>query len=193
MKITWWKLLCIALLIYTVIAGLLVDVPQLPLLQETIRNLYFHVCMWIVMMILFTISVVYAIKYLSSNKLKYDIQSRQYVGTGILFGVLGYSTGVLWMLFTWADPTQKVTASFSSVSKDPKLLGAAISLLIYFAYLILRDSITNFDKRAKISAVYNIFAYVFLFPFIWILPRMLPSLHPGAEGNPALNLSLIHI
>jgi heme exporter protein C len=28
-----------------------------------------------------------------------------------------------------------------------------------------------------------------LFPSIWIIPRLLPSLHPGREGNPALNFN----
>jgi heme exporter protein C len=49
---------------------------------------------------------------------------------------------------------------------------------------------TDVDKRSRISAVYNIFAYAMLFPTLWILPRMTESLHPGglgSEGNPALN------
>jgi heme exporter protein C len=54
--------------------------------------------------------------------------------------------------------------------------------------MVLRDSINDIDKRARISAVYNIFAFVLLFPAIWILPRILPSLHPGNEGNPALDV-----
>ena len=57
------------------------------------------------------------------------------------------------------------------------------------AYFVLRGSITDIDKRAKVSAVYSIFAYVMLFPSIWILPRLLESLHPGREGNPALNFN----
>ena len=44
------------------------------------------------------------------------------------------------------------------------LIGAAIALLIYLAYMVLRDSINDMDKRARISAVYNIFAYAMLFP-----------------------------
>ena len=67
-------------------------------------------------------------------------------------------------------------------------IGAAIALLVYFAYLILRDSVQDIDKRARISAVYNVFAYAILFPAIWILPRILPSLHPGNDGNPALDV-----
>jgi heme exporter protein C len=64
MKISWWKILSIVLLAYAIIGGLLMPVPELPQLGETIRNLYFHVCMWLSMMILFTFSVIYSIKYL---------------------------------------------------------------------------------------------------------------------------------
>ncbi|MER3497317.1 MAG: ABC transporter permease [Chitinophagaceae bacterium] len=187
MRKSWWKIVCVLLLFYTCIGGFLLDVPQLPALSETIRNLYFHVCMWFCMMILFTASVVYAIKFLRSYNIKDDIYSRQFAAVGILFGVLGYATGIIWMSFTWADPNNPAAASFSAIAKEPKLIGAAIALLIYFAYMVLRDSIHDIDKRARISAVYNIFAYALLFPTIWILPRILPSLHPGQEGNPALN------
>ena len=195
MKKWWWKILSIVLLLYTFTAGFGLlwknDVPRLPQLQETIRNLYFHVCMWFAMMILFTVSVVNAVKYLRTSSLKYDIISRQYAAVGIVFGLLGYATGAIWMSYTWADPNEAATASFSQIAREPKLIGAAIALLIYFAYLVLRDSIQDMDKKARISAVYNIFAFAFLFPSIWIIPRLLPSLHPGGEGgtggNPALN------
>ncbi|MFZ9386918.1 MAG: cytochrome c biogenesis protein CcsA [Chitinophagaceae bacterium] len=185
---SWWKILSVLLLVYTFTAGLLLDVPRLPPLQETIRNLYFHVCMWFAMMILFTVSVVNAIRYLRGFQLKYDIYARQFAVSGIVFGVLGYSTGAIWASYTWADPNQPAIQSFSTIARDPKLIGAAIALLVYFAYLILRDSIQDTDKKARVSAVYNIFAYALLFPSIWILPRILPSLHPGNEGNPALDV-----
>ena len=184
---SWWKILCVVLLLFTFIAGLLIRVPNLPALEETSRNLFFHVGMWASMMTLFTISVVNSIKYLRTLNLKYDIYARQYATVGILFGILGYATGAIWMSYTWADPNNPTFDSFSALAREPKLIGAAIALLIYFAYLVLRDSITDMDKRARISAVYNIFAYAMLFPTIWIVPRLLPSLHPGQEGNPALN------
>ena len=187
MKKNWWKIVCVLLLSYTIIGGLLFDVPRVMILNETIRNLYFHVCMWFAMMILFTVSVVNAVKYLNKHDLKYDILSRQYASTCIMFALLGYITGAIWASFTWADPNQAFAASFGAIAKDPKLIGAAIALLIYFAYLVLRGSIPDIDKRARISAVYNIFAFAFLFPSIWIIPRLLESLHPGGEGNPALN------
>jgi heme exporter protein C len=183
----WWKILAVILLVYTIIAGLLLDVPRIQILNETIRNLYFHVCMWFAMMILFTISVVHAVKYLRTNNLKSDILSRHYAVVGIVFGLLGYATGAIWASYTWVDPNNPAAASFGAIAREPKLIGAAIALLIYFAYLVLRDSINDIDKKARISSVYNIFAFAFLFPSIWIIPRLLPSLHPGGDGNPALN------
>ena len=93
---SWWKILSVVLLVYTFIAGLLLKVPALPVLQETIRNLYFHVCMWFAMMILFTISVVNAIRYLRTLDIKYDIYTRQFAVVAIVFGILGYATGAIW-------------------------------------------------------------------------------------------------
>jgi heme exporter protein C len=185
---SWWKILGVVLLAYTVVGGLLMKVPNLPALGETIRNLYFHVCMWMVMMILFTASVVNSIKYLRSFDLKFDIYARHFAVVGLVFGILGYATGTVWMRYTWADPNNPNT-SLNSIIREPKLIGTAIAMLIYFAYLILRDSINDIDKKARISAVYNVFAYAMLFPAIWIIPRILPSLHPGGEGgNPAMNI-----
>lgn len=176
------------LLVYTIVAGLLGPVPTLPLLQETIRNLYFHVCMWFAMMILFTVSVVYSVKYLRSLNLVHDVYARNFAVVAMVMGILGYATGAIWASYTWADPNKPLINSFSTIARDPKLIGAAIALLVYFAYLILRDAVSDIDKRARISAVYNIFAYAILFPAIWILPRILPSLHPGNDGNPALDV-----
>jgi heme exporter protein C len=187
MKKNWWKIVCVVLLVYTFIGGILFEVPRVMILNETIRNLYFHVGMWMVMMTLYTISVIQAVKYLNKGKLTSDIKSRQYAAVATVFGILGYATGAIWMSFTWADPNNPAVASFGALAKEPKLVGTAIALLAYFAYFVLRSSITDIDKRARISAVYNIFAFAFLFPSIWIIPRLMQSLHPGADGNPALN------
>jgi heme exporter protein C len=113
-----------------------------------------------------------------------DIYAVNFAKVGVLFGVLGYATGIVWASYTWTE-----YASSTQIFSEPKLLGAAIALLVYFAYFVLRGSMTDIDKKAKISAVYSIFAYIMLFPSIWILPRLLESLHPGRGGNPALNFN----
>jgi len=185
---SWWKILSFFILAYTIIGGFLLDVPRLPILNESIRNLYFHVSMWFSMMILFIVSVVYSIKYLRTFNHRNDIFASNFAAVGSFLGILGYATGTIWANYTWLTDQNQ---SLGSVLKEPKLIGAAIALLIYGAYFVLRGSFTDIDKRARISAVYNIFAFVMLFPSIWIIPRLVGSLHPGApgsdSGNPALN------
>lgn len=167
-----------ALLLYVFVGGLLLPVPRLPILNETIRVLYFHVPMWFGMIALFTSSCIQAIKYLSKEQLTNDIFSVQLAEVGILFGILGMVSGMFWANYTWGEPW----------SSDPKQNMSAIALLIYFAYFVLRGSIKDEQQRAKISAVYNIFAFATLIPLLFILPRLAEdSLHPGNGGNPGFN------
>jgi heme exporter protein C len=172
---TWWKILAVVLIFYTLIAGFLLHVPTLPILHETIRNLYFHVPMWFAMLAVFVISVFYSIRYLNTGKEEYDIASVECVNTGLIFYALGLITGMIWAKYTWGE----------FWSGDPKQNSAAIAFLLYCAYLVLRNSIDEEQKRAKISAIYNIFAFPIMIVLLFILPRMTDSLHPGNGGNPA--------
>ncbi|WP_439650778.1 cytochrome c biogenesis protein CcsA [Mucilaginibacter lacusdianchii] len=172
---SWWKIGAVVLIIYTIIAGFLIPVPALPILHETIRNVYFHVPMWMAMFVVFGISVVYSIKYLSTGKEEYDLVAIESVNTGVFFYVLGLLSGMLWARFTWGE----------FWSNDPKQNSAAIAFLLYCAYLVLRNSIDEEQKRARISAIYNIFAFPVMVVLLFILPRMTDSLHPGNGGNPA--------
>lgn len=180
-KLSWWKIAACVLLLYTSVMGFFIKIPVLDgRLQESIRNLFFHVPMWFGMMILFVVSVIYAILYLNKGVVKYDYYSTEFARTGIIFGVLGIITGAIWANYQWGAPW----------SNDPKQNGAAVALLIYLAYFVLRGSVTDLDKQAKLGSVYNIFAFCMLFPTLWILPRLTESLHPGgmgSEGNPGLN------
>ncbi len=174
MKGLWWKLIAFILVMYALIFGFLGEVPRLAILNETIRNLYFHVPMWWTMILLFLISCVYSIRFLSSNNIKHDEAASEAVNTGLMFGFLGILTGMLWAKFTWGD----------FWTNDVQLNGAAITILTYTAYIILRGSIEEEEKRARFTAVYNQFAFVLMLVFIGILPRLTDSLHPGKGGNP---------
>lgn len=172
--LVWWKWLSIFLLFYSVIQGFLGPVPALPILHETIRNLYFHVTMWFAMMILLTAALVFSILYLANSNPKNDIYASEAVNVGLLFGALGLVTGSIWAKFTWG----------AYWVNDAKLNGAAIGMLVYLAYAILRNSMDEEQKRARISAVYNILAYTMFMVFIMVMPRLVDSLHPGNGGNP---------
>ena len=172
------KILCVILLVYTVSAGILFDVPRLPILNETIRVLYFHVPMWFTMIFLLFLSSMNAYKFISSGDLSYDLKSYNYANIGVFFGVLGIISGMIWAKYTWG----------TYWTNDPKLNGSAVGLLIYFSYFVLRNSVEDESKKGKISSVYNILAFSMLIPVIFILPRLTDSLHPGNGGNPGFNV-----
>lgn len=174
MRKHWWKALSIILVLFTIIGGFLLKVPALAILNETIRNLYFHVTMWFAMIIILLISLINSIKYLNGQQLKHDILASESAKVGFLLGALGLATGSIWARFTWG----------AWWIDDTKLNGAAITMLIYFAYLVLRSAIEDTQRKAQISAVFNIFSYVMLIVFLMVLPRMKDSLHPGNGGNP---------
>jgi len=175
LKNNWWKLLGVLLILYSIIAGFLIHIPELPIIRESIRNLFFHVVMWFSMMVMFGTSLARSLRYLSTFDIKHDVYAIESVNVGLFFGIMGITTGMEWANFTWGTPW----------TNDPQLNGAAITILAYFAYVILRRSIDEENKRARIAAVYNVFAFVMLIVFIGILPRLAQgSLHPGKGGSP---------
>jgi heme exporter protein C len=175
---TWLKIIAVLLLLYVHTAGLLAMVPRLPIINETIRALYFHVPMWFGMTFLFVVSVYYAIRYLRKPDAETDRRSVEFANIGLIFGILGILTGMLWANYAWGSPWHG----------DPKQNGAAIALLIYLAYFVLRGSLENQEQKARLSAVYNIFAFSAMVPLIFIIPRLQDSLHPGSGGNPGFNV-----
>ena len=173
MRKNWWKILAACMVSASIVAGFIGPVPELPILNESIRNVYFHVPMWFAMLTLYLISVIYSIKYLNSNDMKHDIMAVEAVNTGIVFCFFGLLTGMQWANITWGEPWPN----------DPKLNGSAIATLMYLAYLVLRNALDEEQKRAKISAVYNIFAFPIMVVLLYILPKLTDSLHPGSGGN----------
>jgi len=178
MKRSWWKIMGIIMLVYSLIGGLLFEVPRLNIVNETVRGLYFHVPMWFAMIFLFCTSTVYAVKYLRNPTTHNDTFSSQFAHTGLAFGMLGIFTGMIWANYAWGTPWHG----------DPKQNGSAITALIYLAYFVLRGSIDNKEQAARLSAVYNIFAFAAMIPLIFIIPRMTDSMHPGNGGNPGFNM-----
>ncbi len=151
--------------------------PYREILYQSIRNTFYHVPMWFAMMLILIFSTVYSIRYLRRGRIEDDILASQAVNVALMFGVLGLLTGMMWATYTWGEPWPN----------DPKLNGAAVGVIIYLAYIVLRGSLTDEIKRARISAVYNVFAIVIFTLFIFIIPRLTDSLHPGNGGNPAFS------
>ena len=173
MRKIWWKILCIVIIFYVIVMGIMGPVPRLAIINESIRNTYYHVALWLAMTTLLFASMVFSIRYLSKGRINDDDMASELAKSAIFFGILGCLTGSVWANYTWGDPWPN----------DPKLNGAAVGILIYLAYLLLRSSFEDEQRKARISSVYNIFAFAVFIPIIYILPRLTDSLHPGSGGN----------
>lgn len=152
------------------------SIPFRSVIYETIRNTYFHVSLWFSMFILYFVAVIYSIKYIRKKNPFFDTVSSSLIEVGTLFGVLGLITGALWAKNTWG----------TYWTSDVKLNMAAVSMMIYAAYLVLRSSIQDDDRKAVLASSYSIFAFFIIIPLIFVIPRLTDSLHPGNGGNPGL-------
>lgn len=169
--------MAVLLILYSVVEGLLGKVPSLDILNESIRNLYYHVPMWFAMVILLLIAFISSIVYLTNSNNTADWWAEEFTNTAMVLGLLGLLTGMIWANFTWGKPW----------TNDPKLNSVAIGMLMYSGYLVLRQAIEDQEKRARVSAVFSVFAFPMFVVLIFILPRLGPSLHPGNGGNPGFN------
>lgn len=161
--------------------------PYREILYESVRNTFYHVPMWFIMTTMVLFSLFYSIMYLTKGKMEYDVYASSAVSVAILSGVCGYATGMIWSKYTWFIGMGWGPALRNMAFQDIKLSGALISVAAYAAYMVLRGSINDEIKRARISAVYNIFAVVIFMLFVFLVPRITDSLHPGNGGNPAFS------
>jgi len=173
-----WKYAVAIWMTLVIIGGFLIEIPEIPILLESARNLFLHVPMWFTMFVTFGMGLVYSIRYLNCERLELDRKAAAATQVGLLFGVCGLLTGSLWARFTWGT-----WWTFA----EPKMNLAALAMLIYVAYLVLRTAFDDPEQRAKLAAVYNVFAATTIPFLLYIIPRQMASLHPGAEGNPAFS------
>lgn len=161
------------------LAGFLRGIPDLGnILGQTARNLYFHVPMWFTMMAAAAVSAFHSARYLARGRMVSDVRAEQAALVGVVFGVLGLVTGMVWARFTWYEGTNLWW------NWDPKQTMSLVQVLIYGAYFALRSSVEEETRRARLAAVYNLFAVVTVPFLLYILPRQMDSLHPGADGSP---------
>jgi heme exporter protein C len=92
---------------------------------------------------------------------------------GFIFCILATVTGSVWAKFTWG----------SYWNWDPRQTSIFILLLIYGAYFALRSSIDAPERKARLSSVYAIIAFVTVPFFVFIMPRIVESLHPDPIVN----------
>ena len=168
-----FRIVLFVLMTGVIIAGFLVEIPYMPALKDTARVLYFHVPMSWIGVVAFFMAMIYSIKYLRGKDIINDIKAASAAQMGFVFCILATVTGSVWAKFTWG----------SFWNWDPRQTSIFILLLIYGAYFALRSSIDSPDRKARLSSVYAIIAFVTVPFFVFIMPRIVESLHPDPIVN----------
>jgi heme exporter protein C len=143
------------------------------------RVFYFHVAAGWVGMLGFLVAAIAGIVYLIRGKRNWDIVGLSAVEIGMVFAFINVVTGAI-----WARPIWNTWWTW-----DPRLTTATIMLLIYAAYLLLRQGIEDPDRRARFGAVYAIVGFLSV-PLTFFSARLFRTIHPvvigtnqpGAEG-----------
>ena len=115
------------------------------------RIFYFHVPSAWVGFLAFFVTFVASIAYLWRGGCRWDILALSSVEIGLIFTTMVVTTGPL-----WAKPTWGVWWVWS----DPKLSTVAVLRLIYFAYLMLRNTVEDEARRARLAAVLGIVGFL---------------------------------
>ncbi len=161
------------------------ELPIIPGLEDKARIIFFHVpTAWLSVLAFFS-SMVYGIRYLRRKDPEDDIKSSSAAGLGFVFCLLATVTGAIWAKFSWG----------TFWNWDPRQTSIFILLLIYGAYFALRSAVEGEEKRATLSAVYSIIAAITMPFFMFIMPRILASLHPepiiNAQGQVHMNATML--
>ncbi len=164
----WWKLLIFVLMTGVIIFSYSTPPPQ-KIIGEASRIFYFHIPQAWICVIAFTMSMIYSIRYLKTRNIVFDDRAYEAARLGFLFCILATITGSIFAKITWG----------SFWNWDPRETSIFILLLIYGAYFALRGAIEVEEKRAALASVYAIFAFITVPFLIFVLPRIVPSLHPA--------------
>lgn len=185
---TYYKIIVFLIITFVTIAAVVVPIPFIPGLGDKARIIYLHVPMSWIAVLAFLTSMVYSIRYLRTREHELDIKAYSAAEIGFMFCILATVTGSLWAKFNWG----------SFWNWDPRETSIFILLLIYGAYFSLRSAIENPEQKAKLSSVYSIIAFVTVPFFIFIMPRIVESLHPSdtivnAQGKITMNPVMLSI
>jgi heme exporter protein C len=142
--------------------------PPAQELGATVRVLYLHVpCAWITVVAM-AWSMGHSIAYLRTRRIAHDDHAAAAAEIGVLFCLGATVSGAIWAKAKWG----------TYWNWDPRETSVFFLLLIYGAYLALRSAIDDERKRARLSAVYSAVAFVSVPFLIFIVPRIMFSLHP---------------
>lgn len=160
-----------------VIVASFLYVPAIPgfgATGETARVIIYHVPTAWVAVLAYLMAMVNSVGYLRKGDIRLDRQAQVSAELGTVFCILATVSGAIWCKGAWGYYW----------NWDPRQTSIAVLLMIYAAYFVLRSAISDSDRRARLSAVYSILAFLTVPFLVFIVPRVYYSLHPDLIGSP---------
>jgi len=152
--------------------------PREATMGDVQRIFYFHVpASWDGYMALLVTLVASAL-YLARREERWDTLAFCSAEIGLVFISAGIVSGAFWAKATWG-----VWWTW-----DPRLTTSAVLWVVYAAYLILRQALDEPGRRARLSAVYSIAAFVAV-PLNFMAIRWWRAAHPVVLGTESGGLS----
>jgi len=148
-------------------------IPLNAQLEETARNLYFHVPAAWVSTLAWFVAAFFGLRYLRKRQPEDDVRAAGTAAAGLVFCILATVTGSFWARLQWGE----------FWSFDPRQVSIFATLLIFGAYFALRSALSEDELRRRISSVYLILLALPVLYFVFVYPRTEAGLHPGSMGS----------
>jgi heme exporter protein C len=137
--------------------------------QGYVQKIFFiHVpCAW-VGFLAFTMTAIMSGRYLASRNPDHDRWAAASAEVGLMFTTLVLITGPM-----WARPVWGIWWTW-----DVRLTSTLVLWLIYLAYLILRQTVSERDRRSVLASVTGIIGWLGV-PIVYLANRVKASQHPA--------------
>lgn len=167
---TFWKALCGVWIAGVIVAAFVGVGPAVGFRDpEAARIIFFHVPTAWLAVLGFVLAMLNGIHYLRRRQIEFDRRSAVAAEMGFLFCILATVTGAIFAHVQWG----------SAWNWDPRETSIVALLLVYGAYFALRSAIEDDERRAALSATYAILAVLPMLFLVFVLPRVVDSLHPS--------------
>jgi heme exporter protein C len=157
----WMAAVCMAAFLYAP--------PAAGFVGPSSRIIFFHVPAAWVSVLAFLVSMIQSVRYLRGRRMQDDALAAASARLGLLFTVIATVSGSIFARMMWG----------AYWNWDPRETTIVLLLLIYCAYLVFRGAVPDPVRRARLSAVYAIFAFLTVPFLVFVLPRLTFSLHPS--------------
>ncbi len=133
------------------------------------RIFYFHVSAGMMGLVAFGVNFFGSLMYLVEKNRKWDSLALSAAEVGLMFFTIVLVTGPIWAKPAW----------FVWWTWDARLTSSLVLWMLYLAYMLVRNYVSDPDRRALMSGVFGIVAFVDA-PIVWFSIRWWRNQHPSA-------------